>query len=469
VLKLKIEDIKKLALDKNGEFLDTEYIDSKFKHTWRCAKRHVFKGRVLNIKRGSWCPICAGQYLDKTKIQNKVKEKKGRLISNLSDIKNNKCKFKVECDKHHSFEINWANLQNNKWCPICAKNKKKTIKQVKNYVESKKAKLKTREYINSHGLLEVECSKGHTWRINWNNLNTGKWCPVCANQGRSKQQSEVLDFVTSFGIKALEKQCILGKKEVDILIPDLNLAIEYCGLFWHAEDSLQPRLRNYHKNKQDECNQKGIRLITIFSDEWEQRNQQVKNFLKSVLGVYTNKIHARKCAVKEITLKQAKTFLEENHIQGFAPSFLYAGLWHDEQLVAVMTLGRHHRNKGSTVLNRFAVKSETHIPGAASKLLSFMKSLAKNLNINKIISWSDNRWSEGNVYSKLGFTLEKELPPDYSYIFLNNVKNRIPKQSCRKSELIKKGATGNTESEMARSLNLSKVWDCGKKRWVLDF
>jgi hypothetical protein len=87
------------------------------------------------------------------------------------------------------------------------------------------------------------------------------------------------------------------------------------------------------------------------------------------------------------------------------------------------------------------------------------------MGYEKIVSWSDNRWSEGKVYEALGFYLEEELGPDYSYV---KDRQRISKQSCQKKHLFKKGAVGDTELEMAKSLGYSRIWDCGKKRWVLD-
>ena len=68
------------------------------------------------------------------------------------------------------------------------------------------------------------------------------------------------------------------------------------------------------------------------------------------------------------------------------------------------------------------------------------------------------------MYEKCGFELECELPPDYSYV---KGRERIAKQSCKKSNLLKKGGVGNTEKEMAKSLGMSRIWDCGKKRYFV--
>ena len=86
--------------------------------------------------------------------------------------------------------------------------------------------------------------------------------------------------------------------------------------------------------------------------------------------------------------------------------------------------------------------------------------------IKEIISWSDNRWSVGSVYRKLGFVLAEELKPDYSYVDLKRPHRRISKQSQQKK---KTGCPqGMTELEWANQRGLSRIWDCGKKRWLYN-
>ncbi len=81
-----------------------------------------------------------------------------------------------------------------------------------------------------------------------------------------------------------------------------------------------------------------------------------------------------------------------------------------------------------------------------------------------IISWSDNRWSpEGAVYDRLGFSMEIEYGPDYSYT--NNQGQYRSKQSMQKKHI---GAKPNKlEHERAEELGWFRIWDCGKRKWVL--
>src|SRR5690606_7779424 len=105
---------------------------------------------------------------------------------------------------------------------------------------------------------------------------------------------------------------------------------------------------------------------------------------------------------------------------------------------------------------RLAFKSDVQCIGGASKLI---KNSLKNLNMN-VITWSDNRWTEGILYKNCGFTLDAELRPDYSYV---NKNIRESKQSHRKSILnIPKDVT---EHQWHLERNIYRIYDCGKKRW----
>ena len=281
--------------------------------------------------------------------------------------------------------------------------------------------------------------------------------------GGSTPQIELREFLTSLlgeDRVIYNTRKIIAPLELDLYVPSLNLAIEYCGLYWHSEDQ---KSNNYHYTKMKLCNEKGIRLITVFEDEWLEREGQVKNYITSVLSKNTIKIGARETELKEVSKKEAITFLEENHIQGSSQIEAAFGLYNNG-LVAVITGSKHHRQgfEGIFVLNRLAFKHDVSVSGGSSKLLKELVNYAKNSGYAKIISWSDNRYSEGNVYQKTGFVLEEESKPDYSYI--DGLK-RIAKQSCQKKHLLEKGAVGETEHEMARSLGYSRIYDCGKKRW----
>jgi hypothetical protein len=284
------------------------------------------------------------------------------------------------------------------------------------------------------------------------------------NKNYGKTQKEIekyLEEISNLKFKSIR----IDGKEIDIFNEDKNIGIEYCGLFWHNEDSPDPRDKNYHFKKYKLCESKKIRLITIFEDEWINKKEQCKNYIKSIFGIFENRIFARKCTIKEVGNKISNDFYNKYHIQGRPSNIKISfGLYQKEDLLAVMSLGIHHRKSSEIVLNRLCFKENLQIIGGASKLLNKSIDWCKKNNIKKIITWSDNRWSKGKVYEKMNFLLDRELGPDYSYVNLNKKNCRLSKQSQKKSNT--KCPIHITEKEWANTNNLSRIWDCGKKRWT---
>lgn len=291
---------------------------------------------------------------------------------------------------------------------------------------------------------------------------------LLGNQGKNygKTQKEIKNYLESIGNLKF-KSIRIENKEIDIFNEDKNIGIEYCGLYWHNEDSPDPRDKNYHFNKYQLCKSKEIRLITMFEDEWINKKEQCKNYIKSVFGIFEKKIFGRKCLIKEVENKTSNDFYNKYHIQGKPSNTKISfGLYYNEELLGVMSLGNHHRKSNNVILNRLCFKENYQIIGGASKLFNECINWCKNNNIYKITTWSDNRWSQGKVYEKMNFYLEKELEPDYSYVNLNKKYCRLSKQSQKKSST--KCPKNKTEKEFANENNLSRIWDCGKKRWIYN-
>jgi hypothetical protein len=289
-------------------------------------------------------------------------------------------------------------------------------------------------------------------------------CPSCYNANTAKTENKLKEWIESYGFST--QKIKLNRKEVDIFIPELKLGVEYCGLYWHCENSLEPRNSTYHYNKFKNMEKEGYQLITIFEDEWLTRQSQVKGVLLSLLQKNETRVAARKCVISEINKTEAYKFLDTYHLQGASKSFLNLGLFFQDKLIGVMTGGAHHRaacGLNVIILNRMCFESNTTVVGGASKLFKTFCLKAKAMGFTSVISWSDNRWSEGKVYEKLGFSLEQELPPDYSYV---KRQKRFSKQSLKKTP--EERLLGKTELELRREQGFDRIWDCGKKRWVFN-
>ena len=69
---------------------------------------------------------------------------------------------------------------------------------------------------------------------------------------------------------------LIAPYELDIVIPEIKLSIEFNGVYWH---SCFYKDKNYHLIKTELCEKFGYRLIHIFEDEW---NEITKEKLKQI-------------------------------------------------------------------------------------------------------------------------------------------------------------------------------------------
>jgi hypothetical protein len=285
---------------------------------------------------------------------------------------------------------------------------------------------------------------------------------------KHKAQELLRDWLNSFGFNFQSTWDILINRELDLYDDNLKFAIEFCGNYWHTELSKTPRGKKYHYDKYKRCLDKGIRLITIFSDEWFLREMQCKNFLKASLGVCERRIYARQCKVVELFRKDFNEFVDQNHIQSSNNlGLVFFGLNFEEKLVGAMSLGRHMRGVNQICLDRLCFLDGVNVIGGSKRLFSKCREWAVTKGHNKIVTFSDNRWSQGLIYSHLGFSVGKEYRPDYSYVLMKAPLSRFSKQSQSKKST--KCPQGLTEAAWAIERGLAKIWDCGKKRWEINF
>jgi len=290
-------------------------------------------------------------------------------------------------------------------------------------------------------------------------------CYICnpmISVGTSLTETEIFNYICSLNIGEVisSNRNIIYPLELDVVIPSKKIAIEYNGNYWHSEEA--GKNNTYHINKTNRCLEKGYRLIHIFEDEWINKRKIVKSRIKNILGLTKYRIYARKCKVEEISGHNKDEFLEKYHIQGSDKSSVKLGLFYKNRLVAVMTFGkRRYDDKEGVELIRYATISNFNIIGGAGKLLSHYR---KQHIGETIISYADKRWSLGNLYKQLGFTLIRESPPNYWYMNNENKLNRLSRQQYMKHMLkdkLEKFDESLTEVENMKNNGYKRIWDCG--------
>lgn len=277
----------------------------------------------------------------------------------------------------------------------------------------------------------------------------------------STAELELVSYMNSLSPGFVKKR-VFGF-EYDGMNADALVAVEFNGIYWHSEKN---KPRTLHVKKYRAATKNGYRLFTVFEDEWRDRKDQVKGFIRAALGKNEIVIAARKTTVsiRKYNDSDVIKFMDENHIQGM-PRILRCNinivLEYEGDIVGCMIMSKHHRsnNTDKVTLARLCFKGNTTVIGGSQRM--FSHAIEQFCTGTTITSWSDNRWSEGAVYETLGFTHAGNVPKDYSYV--KNGK-RINKQSMTREKMA--AGEDQTEYERAQELGFERIWDCGKKRWT---
>jgi hypothetical protein len=186
--KILLEQIKNAAENNKGKCLADVYITARTKMTFECGKGHRWKSIPDNIKRGSWCPYCAGTAKGSIQeMQSIAKNRGGKCVSNV--YKSRHSKLTWECSNGHRWKAIPNNILKGKWCPVCSKNVRNNIYNLKVFAQKKRGKCISEKYINSFKKLLWECEKGHQWWAKPSNILKGTWCPKCGIKSSAAKRS----------------------------------------------------------------------------------------------------------------------------------------------------------------------------------------------------------------------------------------------------------------------------------------
>ena len=460
------------------DYSKLEYTKSTDKVYIICPKHGGFWQNAASHISGAGCPKCAieGNAAKKRMTTDTFVEKaaivhNGRYDYSKSEYVGTKTKVCIICPEHGEFWMTPNNHLSGQGCPSC-KNKETAERQALTLddfvkkardIHGPKYDYTKSEYVGYQEPLKIICPiHGEFWQTPDNHIH-GSGCPKCG-AALSKSELEIVDMLKSHDINVIEHdRKVLDGMELDILLPEHNLAIEYNGIYWHSER--KNRSSHYHLDKLNLANKHGVKLIHIFEDEYLGHKQIVLSKIRHMVGLDGDlpKVNGRDCKVGLIDKDTARKFLDTNHIQGFVNSTVYIGAFHEDTLVAVMCFRKDSKNNWE--LTRFATDITKRVPGIGGKMFKFF---TLNYKYREIKSFADRRWTvdmENNFYTKIGFTLDKVEKPDYRYVV---GKERKHKFLFRKQILHKKYGLplSMTERQMCDHLGFYRIWDCGLVKYV---
>lgn len=257
------------------------------------------------------CKYCKydSEKINKEEAINKLKKLHPELDYSNTVINGSKEKIEIKCHIHGSFFVNYHNAtrKNNKWsgCPKCSKRIKQNKDEILKILTSRYPKLDFSKFEYIRGNISnkeksiVICPIHGEFLISYSNLinkKTVNGCPKCRENGYSKKEKEIVDFIKNnynYIIEENNNKIIPSKKspnrfmEIDIYLPEIKLGIEFNGIYWHNDSIAKSRGFNnkneYHKYKTDECLKRGIKLLHIDENDWINNKEMVLNIIKENL------------------------------------------------------------------------------------------------------------------------------------------------------------------------------------------
>jgi hypothetical protein len=200
----------------------------------------------------------------------------------------------------------------------------------------------------------------------------------------------------------------------------------------------------------------------FFEDELKYKSYICKSIMMHKLGETKSQITLRpqKCKIELSQEKLVSSLYDREHLQGSVQARYHISIKYEEEIVAAMSIRRPCRqNSGDWEIARMVCNRNYKIHG----LWSFVwKWVLENLPIKgRIVTFSDNRYSFGNVYSNINFKFDGFVDINY-YWMKDGI--RYNKQSLRKTRDERQNK--KTETQLRQAEGYSKVYDLGKIRWT---
>ena len=287
----------------NLDFSKFEYHSAKTKSIIICPEHGEFETTyeyMIRSGRLHGCPKCVPDKLSPRKFsQEEAIENMKKVYSNFDfskfEYKNTKTKSIVICKTHGEFEITYADFTraHTNPCPYCAK--KQVYKPIE-FLEKRFPELNFSKFnfIDVRNKSIVICPEHGEFEITYMALKKSmNGCSKCSMVGYSKSEKEIVEFIKTFYDKKIienNRNIILNEYsnnylELDIYLPDIKLAIEFNGRYWHNDESISKRVgfntaEEYHSYKSSKCKEQNIFLLHIDEHEWLDNKNNVLNNIK---------------------------------------------------------------------------------------------------------------------------------------------------------------------------------------------
>jgi len=454
---------KKLGIGVKAETFTTMHANM----TMTCTVHGEFQRAPIVMLKAKGCPKCMkNSRLTVDQFYEECRAKHAGIYTYKGDYSRLNKSITVICPSHGDFTQLAQTHRNGGGCPKCSydirgdqrKDDTSVFIEKARSVHGDRYNYDNAHYRGSLRRVSIGCKiHGEFEQISANHLQ-GHNCPGCGRTASSGEM-EIAEWLRGFNIKVeIRNRTVLSRAEIDIYLPDHKLGIEYTGLYWHS-DRRNPD-PNHLLKKHRRCEEAGIRLVTLFEDEWLYHPDKVKASLGHFLGLSTKGIFARKARIAPITTNEALPFLKQYHLLGAGSAHQYmVGAYDQECLIAVMTFRTPNRERAGSKqieMTRFVTDGRNH-PGLGSRMFQWA---VREYKFERVVAFVDRRWFTGSFKTVSGFNIVTETKPTLWWVKASKRYQRRfkTKRSLARTNPDSKG----TKLEIMRELGYSRIWDCGK-------
>lgn len=295
--------VASIVHDNYFKYPNTIYTGSQNKIKIECPIHGEIEVTAINHKRGSGCRKCSD-------MNNGRNQRKGKdtFVSNAKKVHensmlnydkfvyvNNKTKGIITCALHGDFECRPdGHLSRKQGCPQCWEDRRgDSLKQTNEEYLSKLIERRGNEqytfdkvnYECASCKITVTCQHHGDFDTDPYNFLSGSNCPICANNHTSRPEKELYDFIKNLYPDAQSNVYgMIGRKELDIYIPELNKAIEFNGTYWHYDQSNKNcKPKGYHAMKSNLCKDIGVKLLHVREDLWLNKKEHMKKVIRKFI------------------------------------------------------------------------------------------------------------------------------------------------------------------------------------------
>lgn len=462
------------------DYSNTIYLSSNDVVTIICPKHGKFEKLAKKHLLGQGCQQCS---LENKKDNLEIFIEKANAVHSHkydyseSTYVRSKDQITIKCNIHGKFTLRTSDHLQGIGCPQCKLNTniehiKNNFIEKSNIIHNNKYNYDNVNYINNNTKVTIVCPTHGDFEQTPSNHLQGKGCSKCVIN-ISKQELEICEYLDLLNIQYIQsyRPKFLNGQELDIFIPDYNLAIEYNGTHYHHSSSTSlikffqctSKPKDYHFNKWLSCRENGIVLLSIYDFYW--KNNTKKDILKSKIKHYLQldkKIYARKCIIKEISNVQAKEFYQENHIEGsgmlYKESKSY-GLYYNETLYMCVTIGKFYDQSNKNFkykVQRICTLKDYTVVGGISKLNKFLLTLYPKYSYQITLSSGGTSLIATNKYNILNPRYFWVNPKTLEYFHRNYCQKHLLEKHFKIPLL-----DNDTETSYMEKLGYLKVYDNG--------